>query len=128
MPVPEDRSVIRLPLKLRQHIGMCRVNPLYMCRNSRLFEIFAQIFCHCSLVIPSIDTPNGQKLFYETVHDLKSKYHMAIVLITHEIEALEHICDQAVLLNKKVLAIGKPEEVREEAVNQKQLYVGGRIR
>ncbi|MBP3910834.1 MULTISPECIES: metal ABC transporter ATP-binding protein [Zhenhengia] len=71
---------------------------------------------------------NGQKLFYETVHDLKSKYHMAIVLITHEIEALEHICDQAVLLNKKVLAIGKPEEVREEAVNQKQLYVGGRIR
>ncbi len=60
-PCPDARSRRSerhpTPLKLRQHIGMCRVNPLYMCRNSRLFEIFAQIFCHCSLVIPSIDTP-----------------------------------------------------------------------
>lgn len=68
---------------------------------------------------------NGQKLFYETVHALKAKYHMAIVLITHEIDQLEHICDKAILLNKKVLAVGSPQDVREEATKQKQLNVGG---
>lgn len=68
---------------------------------------------------------NGQKLFYETVHALKAKYHMAIVLITHEIDQLEHICDKAILLNKKVLAVGSPENVRKEAAKQKQLNIGG---
>lgn len=57
----------------------------------------------------------GQQLFYETVYKLKEKYHMAIVLITHELEHLEKICDRAVLLDQKVLAIGKPEVIKEQA-------------
>lgn len=68
---------------------------------------------------------NGQKLFYETVHALKTKYHIAIVLITHEIDQLEHICDNAILLNKKILAAGSPKIVRREAAKQKQLEIGG---
>ena len=58
---------------------------------------------------------SGQQLFYETVYRLKSRYHMAIVLITHELEHLETICDRAVLLNQKILADGSPSEVKERA-------------
>ena len=68
---------------------------------------------------------NGQRLFYETVQELKKKYHMAIVLITHEIGQLENICDRALLLNKKILASGTPKEVKEEAIKQKQFVMGG---
>ena len=70
---------------------------------------------------------NGQKLFYETVQELKYKYHMAIVLITHEIGQLELISDKAILLNKKILAMGDPLTVRQEAVRQKQFQVGGEL-
>lgn len=68
---------------------------------------------------------NGQRLFYETVQELKKKYHMAIVLITHEIGQLESICDRAILLNKTILASGNPKEVKEEAIKQKQFIIGG---
>lgn len=70
---------------------------------------------------------NGQKLFYETVQALKEKYHMAIVLITHEVGQLEHICDKAILLNKTILAMGTPELVKQEAMKQKQLSIGGDV-
>ena len=57
----------------------------------------------------------GQQLFYETVYKLKDRHHMAIVLITHELEHLEQICDRAVLLNKTILVDGSPKEVKEQA-------------
>lgn len=68
---------------------------------------------------------NGQKLFYETVQALKTKYHMAIVLITHEIDQLEHISDNAILLNKKILASGSPKLVKKEVIKQKHVEIGG---
>lgn len=57
----------------------------------------------------------GQQLFYELVKDLKTKYHMGILLITHDIEHLESICDQAILLNRSVLAKGDPKKVKTKA-------------
>ncbi|MEG0013927.1 MAG: metal ABC transporter ATP-binding protein [Cellulosilyticaceae bacterium] len=54
---------------------------------------------------------NGKKIFYDTVGKLREKYHMAIVIITHDIPLLPMICDKAILLNKKVVCMGTPEEV-----------------
>ncbi|MGL4799696.1 MAG: metal ABC transporter ATP-binding protein [Cellulosilyticaceae bacterium] len=58
---------------------------------------------------------NGQQVFYETVKKLREKYQMAIVLITHELDLLEDICDRAVLLNKQIVAEGAPAVVKEQA-------------
>lgn len=58
---------------------------------------------------------SGQKLFYEKVASLKEKYHMAILLITHDLDHLETICDQAILLNKEVLCVGDPVKVKKVA-------------
>lgn len=58
---------------------------------------------------------SGQELFYETVESLKSKHQMAIVLITHEVGKLEHICDKAIFLNKKILGMGDPRVIQSLA-------------
>ena len=54
---------------------------------------------------------NGLDLFYDIVIDLKASEDMAIILISHDLEQVAKHADQVVLLNKKVLAAGTPEEV-----------------
>ena len=54
---------------------------------------------------------NGLDLFYDIVVDLKASEDMAIILISHDLEQVAKHADQVVLLNKKILATGTPEEV-----------------
>ena len=54
---------------------------------------------------------NGLDLFYEIVVELKASEDMAIILISHDLEQVAKHADQVVLLNKKVLAAGTPDEV-----------------
>ena len=54
---------------------------------------------------------NGLDLFYDIVVDLKASEDMAIILISHDLEQVAKHADQVVLLNKRVLAAGTPEEV-----------------
>ena len=54
---------------------------------------------------------NGLDLFYDIVVNLKASEDMAIILISHDLEQVAKHADQVVLLNKKVLAAGTPEEV-----------------
>lgn len=54
---------------------------------------------------------NGLDLFYEIVVDLKASEDMAIILISHDLEQVSKYADQVVLLDKKVLVVGPPEEV-----------------
>lgn len=54
---------------------------------------------------------NGLDLFYEIVVKLKAKEDMAIILISHDLDRVMKHADQVILLNKKVLASGTPEEV-----------------
>ena len=54
---------------------------------------------------------NGLDLFYDIVVDLKASEDMAIILISHDLEQVAKHADQVILLNKKVLAAGTPEEV-----------------
>ena len=54
---------------------------------------------------------NGLKLFYEIVSELREKEDMAIVLISHDLPLVAQYADQVVLLNKKVICKGTPQEV-----------------
>ena len=64
---------------------------------------------------------NGLDLFYEIVVKLKSNEDMAIILISHDLEQVAKHADQVILLNKKVLAVGAPEEVFKDE-KMKQLF------
>lgn len=67
---------------------------------------------------------NGKKLFYETVMNLKKRHHMAIVIITHDLQLLETFSDHVVLLNKKILCEGTPKEVLENEQTKQIFYLG----
>lgn len=56
---------------------------------------------------------NGMELFYKTIDRLKNEYDLAIILISHDLEYVAAYADEVILLDKKVLRRGTPEEVFE---------------
>ena len=58
---------------------------------------------------------NGLELFYEIVAELREKEDMAIILISHDLNLVAKHADQVILLNKRVLASGTPDEVFGDA-------------
>lgn len=54
---------------------------------------------------------SGLSLFYDTVLRLRSDFHMAILLVSHDFETVRAYADFVVLLERRVLAAGTPEEV-----------------
>ena len=54
---------------------------------------------------------NGLELFYEIVAELREKEDIAIILISHDLNLVARHADQVVLLDKKVISSGTPEEV-----------------
>lgn len=54
---------------------------------------------------------NGLKLFYELLSHLRETEDMAIVLISHDLPLVAEYADQVILLNKKVVCSGTPQEV-----------------
>ena len=53
----------------------------------------------------------GLAMFYEKLSSLRKIHHLAVILITHELDMAKKYSDKIVLLNKKVLAEGPPQEV-----------------
>ncbi len=54
---------------------------------------------------------NGLELFYNTVSELREKFDLSIILISHDLDLISKYADRVVLLNHKVLSCGTPEEV-----------------
>ena len=54
---------------------------------------------------------NGLRMFLDTVLRLKSMYHMAILLVSHDLRLVREYADHVVLLDKTVLCQGAPDEV-----------------
>lgn len=54
---------------------------------------------------------NGLKLFYETVSELRRKYDLSIILVSHDLDLVYKYADRVVLINKTVLENGKPQDV-----------------
>ncbi len=54
---------------------------------------------------------NGIKDFYEIVSNLKTKYDMSIILVSHDLELVKKYADKVILLDKEILKEGTPENV-----------------
>lgn len=54
---------------------------------------------------------NGTQDFYELVNNLKTKYDMSILLVSHDLELVKKYADRVILLDKEVIKEGTPEEV-----------------
>lgn len=54
---------------------------------------------------------NGIKDFYEIVNELKKKYDMSIILVSHDLEFVKQYADKVILLDKKIIKEGTPENV-----------------
>lgn len=54
---------------------------------------------------------NGLDLFYKLVSDLRDHYHIAIILVSHDLSLIRKYADRVVLLDKTVAAQGETEKV-----------------
>ena len=51
------------------------------------------------------------KDFYEIVNELKKKYDMSVILVSHDLELVKQYADKVILLDKKIIKEGTPENV-----------------
>lgn len=54
---------------------------------------------------------NGMKIFLDTLLELKSARHIAILLVSHDLRFVREYADHVVLLDKTVLCQGDPRDV-----------------
>lgn len=54
---------------------------------------------------------NGLEIFYNLVSQLREKYDLAIILVSHDLPLVYKYADRVVLLNKTVQCVGRPKEV-----------------
>ena len=56
---------------------------------------------------------NGTRDFYNILQDLKNKYDMSIILVSHDFKLTKQYADKVILLDKEVIKEGTPEQVFE---------------
>ena len=54
---------------------------------------------------------NGTKDFYALVNQLKTKYDMSILLVSHDLDLVKQYADKVILLDKEVIKEGTTDEV-----------------
>jgi len=54
---------------------------------------------------------NGLEVFYKTVSELRHNYDLSIILVSHDLDFVEHYADRVILINGKVLCSGSPKDV-----------------
>lgn len=54
---------------------------------------------------------NGKEQFYSRIDDLKKNHDLAIILVSHDFDYVKKYADKVIMLDKSVVAKGKPLEV-----------------
>ena len=62
--------------------------------------------------VSGVDAQGSEK-FYEAILNLKHNYHMAIAMVSHDLEIVREYADKVILINKTVLKSGPAKEVFE---------------
>jgi zinc transport system ATP-binding protein len=54
---------------------------------------------------------NGTRDFYQILSELKEKYDMSIILVSHDLDLVKKFADKVILLDKQIIKEGNAEEV-----------------
>ncbi len=54
---------------------------------------------------------NGMELFYKIVSEIRRKYDLSVILVSHDLDMVRKYADRVVLLNGTVISNGTPQEV-----------------
>ena len=91
--------------------------PLGRCSGGELQRVLLALALHPAPDLLVLDEPvsgvdqNGLNMFLDTVLRLKETHHMAILLVSHDLNLVRSYADHVVLLDKTVLAQGPAERV-----------------
>ncbi len=91
--------------------------PLGRCSGGELQRVLLALALNPSPDLLVLDEPvsgvdlNGLRLFLDTVSHLRDTRHMAILLVSHDLNLVRDYADHVVLLDRNVLAQGHPQEV-----------------
>lgn len=62
---------------------------------------------------------NGLELFYNILNEIKTKYDLSIILVSHDLELVAKYSDRVVLINGTVVCNGTPNQVFNNPETQK---------
>lgn len=54
---------------------------------------------------------SGLSLFYQIASNLRKKYDVSIILVTHDLAGIARHADRMILLNRTIISEGKPQDV-----------------
>jgi zinc transport system ATP-binding protein len=60
--------------------------------------------------VSGIDLP-GRELFYRTVSELRRKFDLSILMVSHDLAGIASVSDRIVFLDRRVVCAGPPREV-----------------
>ena len=111
-----DKIVSRLALFEAENLIDKRLGDL---SGGELQRVLLAIACTPVPNLLLLDEPvsgvdrKGMELFYRTIHNLKEKYDLSVILVSHDLTLVKEYADSVILLDKTVLKEGRPEEVME---------------
>jgi len=106
--------------------------PLGRCSGGELQRVLLALAISPAPDLLVLDEPvsgvdqNGLKMFLDTVQRLKEQHHMAILLVSHDLNLVRQYADHVVLLDKTVQVQGPPDFVYASPEFQKAFAVGAR--
>jgi zinc transport system ATP-binding protein len=53
----------------------------------------------------------GRELFYRTVSDLRRRFDLSILMVSHDLAGVTPVSDRIVFLNRRIVCMGRPAEV-----------------
>lgn len=54
---------------------------------------------------------NGKETFYNNIRNLKENHDLAVILVSHDFDYLKKYADKVVMIDKKIISEGTPNEV-----------------
>lgn len=106
--------------------------PLGRCSGGELQRVLLALAISPTPDLLVLDEPvsgvdqNGLKMFLDTVNHLKEQHHMAILLVSHDLNLVRQYANHVVLLDKSVLVQGPPDFVYSSPEFQQAFAVGAR--
>ena len=60
--------------------------------------------------VSGIDLP-GREMFYRTVSELRERYDLSILMVSHDLAGVTAVSDRIIFLNRRIVCVGTPAEV-----------------